>query len=164
MPPLRDFLDPAASAAIAAGIYQVKAQIDLADGRAWRGTVESEPVEVQVAERPSTLAGADMARQQLLRVRDALIAGDLSRADAAATELLQADFQRPEGFVALALISAAKGDRKLALIAMDLAITRVTPEPDAGPIPQTTSRKSKPVPFEYQDLRRQFELMPSNEP
>ena len=67
------------------------------------------------------------------------------------------------GFVALALIYAAKGDRKLALIAMNLAITRATTEPDAGPIPQTTSRKSKPVPFEYQDLRRQFELLSSNE-
>jgi len=50
--------------------------------------------------------------------------GDLSRAEAAADETVSADPQRPEGFVALALVSEAKGERRPALVFINLAIAR----------------------------------------
>jgi len=42
-------LDSLATAALAPGMYQLAARLDLADGRGWRGVVESEAIEVEVS-------------------------------------------------------------------------------------------------------------------
>ncbi len=131
------------------GRRRLVARLELADGRGWRGMVESEAVEVELIEPPAAPAGAALGRRQILRARDALLAGDLPRAEAAADAMVTADPARPEGFVARALVAEAMGDARLALLAIDTAIAKA-----AGVEP-----KPKPVPFEYYDLRRRFEAM-----
>jgi len=50
------------------------------------------------------LVGAALGRRQLLRVRDALLSGDLARAETAATEMERTDPGRTEGFIGMALV------------------------------------------------------------
>jgi hypothetical protein len=157
-------LDSTAPAPFAPGRYHLAARLDLADGRGWRGVVESEPVDVEVAEAPATPTGAALGQRQLFRVRDALLASDVPRAEAAASEMLRADFQRPDGFVAMALVSAAKGERRLALVYIDIAIARAAGASELKLEPGVAEPEPKPVPLEYYDLRRRFEMMPSSEP
>jgi hypothetical protein len=88
----------------------------------------------------------------------------MSRAEAAANEMLRADYQRSEGFVAKALVSEAKGERRLALVFIDLAMARAAGVADMKSVPGAETPKPNPVPLEYYDLRRRFEMMPSNEP
>jgi hypothetical protein len=157
-------LDAAASAAFAAGRYHLAARLDLADGRGWRGVVESEPMEVEMVAPPVALTGAALGQRQLFRVRDALLASDVPRAEAAANELLRADYRRAEGFEAMALVSEAKGERRLALVYIDLATARAAGVVGVAPAPGAEAPAPKPVPLEYHDLRSRFEMMPSTEP
>ncbi|MDB5298909.1 MAG: hypothetical protein JWO87_572 [Phycisphaerales bacterium] len=152
------------SGALVPGIYQVAAKLELADGKGWRGVSESEAIPVEVVDGPAAPKEAVLGRRQILRVKDALLAGDLPRAEVAMKEMLKADVERPEGFVAMALISEAKGERGLALVAVDMAITRVV---DARVKAETKPAgapgkgiKPKPVPFEYYDLRQRIEMLP----
>ena len=157
-------LDSSAGAPIAIGRYHLAARLDLADGRGWRGVAESEPVDVEVIAAPVTPTEAVLGQRQLFRVRDALLAGDVPRAEAATDEMLRADVQRPEGFVAMALVSEAKGERRLALVYIDLAIAHAAGVSAMKPAPGVAEPAPKPVPLEYFDLQRRFEMMPSNEP
>ena len=157
-------MDPASISTIVSGHYRFTAQLSLPDGRGWRGIEESEPVEVQVVEPPVNPSGAILGQRQLLRVRDALLAGDLPRAETAATEMLRADLDRSEGFVAKALIAEARGERRLALAAIDLAMAHAAELPAFMQWPGTTVREPKVVPLSYEDLRRRFEQMPSTDP
>ena len=157
-------LETSAAAAIAPGRYQVLARLDLADGRGWRGVVESDPVDVEIIASLVAPTGVALSQRQLFRVRDALLAGDLPRAETAANELLRADYRRPEGFEAMALVSEAKGERRLALVYIDLAMARAAGVVGVAPAPGAEAPAPKPVPLEYFDLRRRFEMMPSNEP
>jgi hypothetical protein len=157
-------LDSTASAPFAPGRYHLAARLDLADGRGWRGGVESEPVDVEVVEVTAAPTGAALGQRQLFRVRDALLANDIPRAEAAANEMLRADYQRSEGFVAKALVSEAKGERQLALVYIDLAMARAAGVVGVAPAPGAEAPAPKPVPLEYYDLRRRFEMMPSTEP
>ena len=149
---------------IPAGHYNLTARLELADGRGWRGTVESEPVEVEVAAAPTDPTAAALGQRQLFRVRAALLAGDVPRAEEAAGELVRADYKQPEGFEAMALVAAAKGERRLALVYIDLAMARAAGVAGTAPAPGATAPEPKPVPLAYYDLRRRFEMMPSNEP
>jgi hypothetical protein len=124
-------MTPAASEALTKGNYSIVSKLELADGKGWRGTIASEPIAVQVVEPPASPKDAALGRRQLLRVYDALLAGELDRAEAAIKEMLGADAARPEGFVAMALIAEAKGERDLALSAIDQAIARAAAP--AGP-------------------------------
>jgi len=167
-------LQPADSTAPAKGHYDLVARLELADGKGWRGTARSEPAAVEVVDAPAEPKEAALGRRQLLRVTDALLAADLGRAEAAMKEMLAADVRRPEGFVAMGLISEAKGERELALVAIDLAIARAADpgtsatQPAAGAAAKERENavpalKAKPVPLEYYDLRRRFEMMPPHE-
>jgi len=147
-----------------AGKYRVLARLNLVDGRGWRGVADSEPVELEIAEPSSSLNGTELGQRVLLRVRDALLAGEIPRARAEAEAMVRAGFSRPDGFVATALVFAAEGKRGLALLSIDRAITLASgvsgEEASATAVPIAP----KPVPFEYYDLRRRFEHMPANEP
>src|SRR5207302_855574 len=105
-------MEPGDSTALVKGRYVIVARLELADGKGWRGTAESEPVSVEVIDAPPQPKDAVLGRRQLLRVNDALLAGDIARAEAAMKEMLSADIHRPEGFVAMGLISEAKGERE----------------------------------------------------
>ncbi len=154
-----------ATPGLSLGRHRLVARLEFADGRGWRGVVESEAVEVERVEPPAAPTGAALGRRQLLRARDALLAGDLPRAEAAAKEMVQADPARSEGFVARALVSEARGEARPALLAIDMAIARAAGAPGAEPAPGAPAPKPKPVPFEYYDLRRRFEaLLAANEP
>ena len=117
-------MPPAAREAIVKGNYSMVARLDLPDGKAWRGSVASAPVAMQVVDAPESPRDAALGRRQLLRVNDALLAGEIDRAQQAMDDMLRADAARPEGFVAMALIAEARGERELALVAIDLAIAR----------------------------------------
>ena len=151
-------LEPAASASAAPGRRSLVARLDLADGTGWRGVAESEPVAAEVVAPPASPAGETLAQQQLLRVRAALLAHDFAGAQAAANTLLAADRARPEGYVALALLHEARGERQLALVNLDAAMARAAGLPDEAPAAGTA--EPKPIPFEYYDLRRRIEALP----
>ena len=157
-------LDPAASGKLALGSVKLVAQLDLADGTGWQGVVESAPIAVEVVTPPAAPTGEALGQRQLLRVRAALLAGDGAGAETAASDLLQAEPRRPEAFVALALVSEAKGDRALALMNIDLAMARAADLPEEPPAAGAAAPKPKPVPFEYYDLRRRFEDLPEPPP
>ncbi|MEO6002985.1 MAG: hypothetical protein ABIZ04_13475 [Opitutus sp.] len=157
-------LDPAAAARLAVGTYQLVARLNLTDGRGWRGALESDTVAVEVRELPATLTGAQLGQRQLGRVRDALLVGDLPRAKIATAEIVSAEFTRPEGFVATALVFAAEGKRRLALLSIDRAIALASGVTEKEGAVAAGGEVRKPIPFEYYDLRRRFEQMPSNEP
>jgi hypothetical protein len=157
-------LDALASAAFAPGRYHLAARLDLVDGRGWRGVVESEPVDVEMVAPPAAPTGAALGQRQLFRVRDALLANDIPRAEAATDEMLRADFRRPEGFVAKALVSEAKRERRIALVYIDIAIAHAAGASELKLEPGVAEPEPKPVPLEYYDLRRRFEMMPSSEP
>lgn len=146
-----------------AGKYQVLARLNLADGRGWRGLGESEPIDLEVAKPTGALARMELGQRQLLRVRDALLAGEIPRAKSAAKEMVDAEFDRPEGFVATALVFAAEGKRRLALLSIDRAIALASGLSGVETPSATSVVVRKPVPFEYYDLRRRFEHIPSNE-
>lgn len=156
-------LNPAAAAEVPNGPYELVARLNLADGRGWRGAVTSDPFLVEVREAPAVLAGRDLGQRQLGRVRDALMMGDSPAAKAATAELMNADFHRPEGFVATALVFAAEGKRRLALLSIDRAIALASGV--VGPeLPASAAiTVSKSIPFEYYDLRRRIEQMRSTE-
>jgi hypothetical protein len=142
-------LAPAASEALARGNYSLVGKLDLTDGKGWRGTVASERITVQVVEPPASPGDALLGRRQLLRVNDALLAGETDRAEAAMKEMLRADAARPEGFVAMALIAEAKGERDLALTAIDQAIARAASPagaPAERPLPGATAPAKPPTP------------------
>jgi hypothetical protein len=113
------------SHALVPGKYQVEAKLNLPDGTAWRGTLLSEPVRVELVNAPAEFKGKLLGRRQELRVRDAILAGEMPRAEEAMRDMLRVDPDRPEGFVAMAMIAEAKGERGPALLAIDMAITRV---------------------------------------
>jgi hypothetical protein len=162
-------LEPAALGALINGSYVLAARLDLADGRGWRGTVVSDPAAVKVVEPIGDPTAAVLGDRQLLRVRDALLANDLPRAEAAATAMMQADLKRPEGFVGMALVAEAKGDGPRAVLYIDMAIARAAGEPAVVMFPTAATPAPPPftpdpVPFEYLDLRRRFEQLPATEP
>jgi len=146
-----------------AGKYQVIARLNLIDGRGWRGLADSESIDLAVTDPTGAPAGMELGQRQILRVRDALLAGEIPRDKAAADEMVHAEFRRPEGFVATALVFAAEGKRRLALLSIDRAIalgsglSRKEAPAAAGNVVR------KPVPFEYYDIRRRFEHMSANE-
>ena len=157
-------LDVRASTLPKFGNYDLVARLDLMDGRGWQGRVESEAVAVHIAAAPVAPTGAALGERQLFRVRDALLAGDLPRAEAAADELLRADYNRPEAFGAMALVYEAKGERRRALTEIELAIAHSAIPVEGVPVNSVLPAKLKPVPLEYYDLRRRLAAMPSPEP
>jgi hypothetical protein len=151
------------SAGLVAGKYRMLAKLELADGKGWRGIGQSEAVDVEVMDGPADPKGELLGRRQLLRVSDALLAGDVPRAEGAMRDMLRADSGRPEGFVAMALLAEAKGRRGLALAAIDMAMTRAVQgdvKPPTKPAKAVTGIPPRPVPLEYYDLRQRFEAMP----
>jgi hypothetical protein len=163
-------MDQDARAAVVPGSYKMLARLDLGDGRGFRGTVDSEAANVNVVAAPAAPVGAALGRRQLIRVRDALLRGDVPAADTAAGEMLRAEPRRPEGFIAMALVHEARGERSRAILAVDMAISRViggdvaalapeasnaTPRPQTGPKPPP-----KAVPVEYYELLRRLESLP----
>ena len=67
-------LDSSAATAPAPGLYKLTARLELADGRGWRGVVESEAIEIEVvAAAANAETGESLGRRQLFRVRDALL-------------------------------------------------------------------------------------------
>jgi hypothetical protein len=157
-------IEPTNTAALVPGIYHVIARLDLANGRSWRGVTESEAVDVAISPAPVSLIGPDLAKRQLFRVRDALLAGDLGRAQSTADEMLHADFRQPEGPMAMALVYEVKGDRRKALIYIDVAINCVSGSADSVLTENAVKTPLKPIPSEYFDLRRRIEQMPSTDP
>ena len=155
-------LDPAASATIAPGRQDLTARLDLADGTGWRGVADSEPVAIEIVAPPALPEGEALVHQQLLRVRAALLAHDFAAAEAAANVLLAADRMRPEGFLALALLHEARGERLLALDNLDAAVARATGLPQDGPAPGAAAPKPQPIPLEYYDLRQRIEALPDS--
>lgn len=158
--------------AVAPGSYQMSARLDLGDGRGFRGTVDSDPANVNVVAAPTAPVGAALGRRQLLRVRDALLHGDVSGAETAATEMLRAELRRPEGLIGMALVHEARGERSRAILAAEMAISRamggeelVEPgrkDAAAAPPPPQTGPKPppKPVPVEYYELLDRLERLP----
>lgn len=165
-------LDQPGRTAVALGSYQMSARLDLGDGRGFRGTVDSEPANVNVVAAAPTPVGAVLGRRQLLRVRDALLHGDVAGAEAAAMEMLRAEPRRPEGFIGLALVHEARGERSRAILVAEMAISRAMggdelAEPErkdaaaAPPPPQTGPKPPpKPVPVEYYELLDRLERLP----
>ena len=162
-------LDQAARTAVAPGSYQMSARLDLGDGRGFRGTVDSEPANVNVVAAPTALVGAALGRRQLLRVRDALLHGDVAGAEAAAKEMLRAEPRRPEGFLGLALVHEARGERSRAILAAEMAISCAMggdelaepKQPEAAaPPPPAPKPPPKPVPVEYYELLDRLERLP----
>ena len=160
--------------AVVPGSYQMIARLDLHDGRGFRGTINSEPANIDVVSPPAVLVGAALGRRQLLRVRDALLSGDLARAETAATEMQRAEPTRPEGFIGMALVSEARGERSRALQSVELAISRVL-GPDADKLAQADDKAKpgrrmgpkqppRPVPVEYYELLRRIESLPPANP
>ncbi len=162
-------MDEDARQAIIPGSYKMIARLELADGRGFRGTINSEPANVDVVSPPAVLAGATLGRRQLLRVRDALLSGDLARAETAATEMQRAEPRRPEGFIGMALVAEARGERSRAIQSVELAISRVLGR-DAEELAQADSKAKprgrtgpkqppRPVPVEYYELLRRIEVL-----
>jgi len=163
-------MDQAAQAAISPGSYKMVARLDLGDGRGFRGTVDSEAANVNVVAASAAPVGAPLGRRQLLRVRDALLRGDVAGAETAAAEMQRAEPRRPEGFIGMALVHEARGQRSRAILSTEIAISRILdgggPEPGAAddkPQPQQPpgqKRPPKPVPVEYYELLRRLENLP----
>ncbi len=163
-------MDQDARAAVVPGSYKMLARLDLSDGRGFRGTVDSEAANISVVAASTTPVGRALGRRQLIRVRDALLRGDVPAADIAATEMQRAEPRRPEGFIAMALVHEAKGERSRAILSVDMAISRAmggdvdepareggktTPQPQAQP-----KQPPKQIPVEYYDLLRRLENLP----
>ncbi len=157
-------IEPTNTAAFVPGIYQVVARLDLADGRSWRGVTESEAIDVAVSLPPVAPTDADLASRKLFRVRDALLAGELERAQSASDEMMKANFRRPEGPMAMALVYEAKGDRRKAMVYVDVAIACVSGSAERMLTKDAVETPLKPIPSEYFDLRRRIEQMPSTDP
>lgn len=147
-------IDTAALAGLAAGRYRLVARLELKDGRGWQGVIESGGAEVELVEPPAAPGGAELGRRQIRRVQDALLAGELPRAEVAAGEMLFADRDRPEGWVALALLLEAKGESRGALSSIETAIALAS---GARKDPGAAAKEHQPVPQEYEDLRRRLE-------
>lgn len=162
-------MDQDARAAVVPGSYTMIAQLDLGDGRGFRGTVDSAAANVNVVALAQAPVGAALGRRQLLRVRDALLRGDVPAADTAASEMLRAEPRRPEGFIGMALVHEARGERSRAILSVDIAISRVMGgdvgalapgASNATPRPQIGQKPPKPVPVEYYELLRRLENLP----
>jgi len=164
-------MDQDARVAVVPGSYRMIARLDLGDGRGFRGTVDSEMASVNVVAASTAPVGAVLGRRQLLRVRDALLRGDMPGADTAAGDMLRAEPRRPEGFIAMALVQEARGERSRAILSVNIAISRArggeeeglaqegrmtAPQQPTGP-----KHPLKPVPVEYYELLRRLEDLPS---
>lgn len=167
-------MDQEARAAVVPGSYKVFARLDLGDGRGFRGTVDSEAANVIVVAASAAPVGAALGRRQLLRVRDALLRGDVAGAESAATEMQREEPRRPEGFIGMALVQEAKGERSRGILSVELAISRAmgaeleepTREDSKAKLrPQTEPKQPpKPVPVEYYELLRRLERLPPGPP
>ena len=157
-------IEPTNTVAFVPGIYHVVARLDLADGRSWRGVIESEAIDVAVSLPPVAPTDADLASRKLFRVRDALLAGELERAQSSADEMIRADFRRPEGPMAMALVYEAKGDRRKAMVYVDVAIACVSGSAERMLTKDAVETPLKPIPSEFFDLRRRIEQMSSTDP
>ena len=164
-------IDQDARAAVVPGSYKMIARLDLGDGRGFRGTVDSEAANVNVVAALAAPVGAALGRRQLIRVRDALLRGDVPAAETAATEMQRTEPRRPEGFIAMALVHEARGERSRAILSVEMAISRamggdeldeLAQKDSATRPPQQTGPKQppKPVPVEYYDLLRRLERLP----
>ncbi len=166
-------MEEGARAAVIPGSYRMIARLDLEDGRGFRGTVDSEAASVNVVAAPASPVGMALGRRQLLRVRDALLRGDVAAAEVAATEMQRAEPRRPEGFIGMALVEEAKGQRSRAIQSVELAISRVSGgDPDrvargdkANPGGLMEPKQPpKAVPVEYFELLRRIERLPPVNP
>ncbi len=164
-------MDEQARAAIVPGSYKMIARLELADGRGFRGTVDSEAASVNVVAAPASPVGMALGRRQLLRVRDSLLSGDLARAESAATEMQRAAPRRPEGFIGMALVQEAKGERSGALLSVDLAISRAiggdveeAAQQNKGVSRPERGKPPKMAPVEYYELLRRIERLPPISP
>jgi len=167
-------MEEGARAAIIPGSYRLIARLDLEDSRGFRGTVDSEAASVNVVAAPASPVGMALGRRQLLRVRDALLRGDVAAAEVAATEMQRAEPRRPEGFIGMALVEEAKGQRSRAIQSVELAISRVSGgDPDevarggskANPGGRIEPKQPpKAVPVEYFELLRRIERLPPVNP
>jgi len=167
-------MDQDARATVVPGSYKMFARLDLGDGRGFRGTVDSEAANVNVVAASGAPVGASLGRRQLIRVRDALLRGDVPGAEAAATEMQRADPRRPEGFIAMALVQEARGERSRAILSVNIAISRamggeeeeLSPDDTKTKPQQSTLPKQppKPVPVEYYELLRRLERLPPGPP
>ena len=163
-------MDQDARAAVVPGSYKMSARLDLGDGRGYRGTVDSEAANVNVVAASAAPVGVVLGRRQLIRVRDALLRGDVPAAEAAATEMLRAEPRRPEGFIAMALVHEVRGERSRAILSVEMAISRTlggeleepaTGDANAMPPPQTGPKQPpKAVPVEYYELLDRLERLP----
>ena len=142
-------MEKAASAAIAPGRYSIFARLDLSDGSGLRGIVETPPASAEVVAPSSPPAGAALGQRQLLRVRDALLHGDVAAAESAAVEMLRADPRRPEAYLCFALVYEARSQRSRAILSAEMAIARATGE---GAL--------SGAPVEYYELLRRLENLP----
>ena len=140
-------LDASDSRQLAPGDYRLTARLSCADGRGWRGSGLSLycPVKVVLPLPPGD--PAQLGRRQMLRVRDALLRGDLAGGEQEANAMLRAAPQSPEGYAALALVLEAKGEIKRALAALNVAIARIVEREQAVlrvPTPAVASAATPP--------------------
>jgi hypothetical protein len=158
-----------ARAAMVQGPYRVSARLDLDDGRGFRGTIETPALDAVVVMRSREPLWVVLGKRQLLRVRDALFGNDMAGAEAAAREMQRLGPQRPEGFIGMALVHEARGERGPAILAVETAISRAKadetrePEPVDGSVQPLRSDPQRPpheVPFEFYDLLDRLERMP----
>ncbi len=164
-------MDEDARRAIVPGSYKMIARLEPGDGRGFRGTIDSEPAAVNMVAASGQVAGAALGRRQLLRVRDSLLRGDVARAETAAMEMQRAEPERPEGFVGMALVHEAKGERSRALFSVEIAISCAVGRVDeAAQQDKTMSRREagqkppKMAPVEYYELLRRIERLPLETP
>lgn len=148
-------VEPDARTSIAPGRYTLAARLDLMDGRGFRGTADSEAVDVNVITPLAPTVGAEFGRRQLLRVRDALLGGDMSAAETAATEMQRAEPRRPEGFVGMALVQEARGELNAAVLSAELAISRAMG--DSGEKSTELNSVARLAPLEYYELLDRLE-------
>lgn len=163
-------MDQDARAVVVPGAYKMIARLDLGDGRGFRGTVDSAAAKINVVAAPAAQVGAALGRRQLLRVRDALLRGDVAGAETAAAEMQRAEPRRPEGFIGMALVHEARGERSRAILSVDIAISRAMGGEEEqlaqeGKMtkpqqPPGQRQPPKPVPVEYYEMLRRLEKLP----
>ncbi|HUU06777.1 MAG TPA: hypothetical protein VMZ49_12975 [Patescibacteria group bacterium] len=166
-------LEPEARAAMAQGAYRVSARLDLEDGLGFRGAIETPALDVVVVMRSREPLWVVLGKRQLLRVRDALLGGDVAGAEAAAREMQRLGPQRPEGFIGMALVHEARGERGPAILAAETALSRTKAgdsgetEPMDGSVQQSRSDPQGPLkeaPLEYYELLDRLRRMPQGAP
>jgi hypothetical protein len=163
-------MDEGARAAAVPGSYRMSARLDLGDGRGFHGTVDSERANVNVLAAPAAPVGAALGRRQLLRVRDALLRDDVAAAETAAAQMQRAEPRRPEGFIGMALVHEARGERSQAMLSVEIAISQAMggeeePVAQEGRItepqqPPGQKQPPKAAPVEYYEMLRRIDNMP----